>query len=781
MGNLSNINNKFIVVDDGNVLIGATSTYPQGNNTILKLYSPSIPRFYLQNTTTGSNVTDGSQFYVSSSDLYITNSESADIILSTGATPRMTIDSSGNVGIGETNPENDNKLHIKYSEANVTPLSSSPLVVERNDVCLIQTLTSNASDAGILFGDGDDNDVGGLFYLHGSDAMTFRTNTSEKMRINSDGVLLVGGTDSPSTSWKGTAVFGQQGTKKVIIGYLSAFSENVVGGHNSALNAWDSLTLAATDFKFRTGSGATNTSMVLESSGNVGIGQTSIPSTVLLDLKEPDAGSDLIIGLTAGTGARAQIRSEAQSDNTSAELSFHTVTGSSTSERMRIDSSGVITMTRSPFFPAASLDDVTTLKLENKSQSFGGSAAGIQLNAGDGDTIGSIFSRADGNNNTEEALFITTNTDNPIIFGTNTGTTSVMSNERMRITFGTGAGEGSTMINYTNYNIQTYGSGAYSGKLIVKAHTTTPNAAITCLNGNVGGDNPVFINFVNEFVANQYNYLARIAAAPENTWTGTASTRNASLNFYTNNAGTSSERMRIDSSGHIYQGAIGETANKYYYFQNSTTADAGLVFKDNVSTTSGYLTYNHGQDAMKFGINGSERMRITSGGNLHFGFVSFSSMGVVNTGTRLTSNGESNVVARNTNGSVWNFYSGSGFSGSISVSGASTSYNTSSDYRLKENVVELTGALDRVNQLRPSRFNFIANADKTVDGFLAHEVQEIVPEAVTGEKDAVDEEGNPEYQGIDQSKLVPLLVGAIKELKADNDSLRARIETLENN
>ena len=64
------------------------------------------------------------------------------------------------------------------------------------------------------------------------------------------------------------------------------------------------------------------------------------------------------------------------------------------------------------------------------------------------------------------------------------------------------------MINYTNSNIETYGSGAYSGKLIVKAHTTTPNAAITCLNGNVGGDNPVFINFVNEFVANQYNYLA---------------------------------------------------------------------------------------------------------------------------------------------------------------------------------------------------------------------------------------------------------------------------------
>ena len=84
------------------------------------------------------------------------------------------------------------------------------------------------------------------------------------------------------------------------------------------------------------------------------------------------------------------------------------------------------------------------------------------------------------------------------------------------------------------------------------------------------------------------------------------------MKFFTSTA----ERMRIDSSGHIYQGTVGETANKYYYFQNSTTADAGLVFKDNASTNSGFLTYNHGDDAMKFGVTGSERMRITSGGNI---------------------------------------------------------------------------------------------------------------------------------------------------------------------
>ena len=80
-----------------------------------------------------------------------------------------------------------------------------------------------------------------------------------------------------------------------------------------------------------------------------------------------------------------------------------------------------------------------------------------------------------------------------------------------------------------------------------------------------------------------------------------------------------------------------------------------------------------------------------------------------------------------------------------------------------------------IQQLKPKRFNFISNTETTVDGFIAHEVQNIIPEAVLGEKDAVDEDGNPEFQGIDQSKIVPLLVGAIKELKAEIENLKLQI------
>jgi len=93
---------------------------------------------------------------------------------------------------------------------------------------------------------------------------------------------------------------------------------------------------------------------------------------------------------------------------------------------------------------------------------------------------------------------------------------------------------------------------------------------------------------------------------------------------------------------------------------------------------------------------------------------------------------------------------------------------------MKENVVALSGATDRLKQLNPSRFNFIVDADTTVDGFLAHEVQAVVPEAVTGTKDAVDADGNPEYQGIDQSKLVPLLVATIQELEARIAALESK-------
>jgi hypothetical protein len=118
--------------------------------------------------------------------------------------------------------------------------------------------------------------------------------------------------------------------------------------------------------------------------------------------------------------------------------------------------------------------------------------------------------------------------------------------------------------------------------------------------------------------------------------------------------------------------------------------------------------------------------------------------------------------------------------GNIRINASSTSYNTSSDYRLKEAVVDMTGAIDRVKQLAPKRFNFIADPDDTtVDGFLAHEAQSVVPEAVSGTHNEVDADGNAVMQGIDQSKLVPLLTGALQEAIAKIETLETKVAALE--
>jgi hypothetical protein len=116
--------------------------------------------------------------------------------------------------------------------------------------------------------------------------------------------------------------------------------------------------------------------------------------------------------------------------------------------------------------------------------------------------------------------------------------------------------------------------------------------------------------------------------------------------------------------------------------------------------------------------------------------------------------------------------------GSISCTTSATAFNTTSDYRLKENIAPMTGGLDKVALLKPVTYTW-KDGGESAEGFIAHELAEVCPHAVTGEKDAVDEDGNPKYQGIDVSFLVATLTAAIQEQQVIINELKSRIETLE--
>ena len=123
------------------------------------------------------------------------------------------------------------------------------------------------------------------------------------------------------------------------------------------------------------------------------------------------------------------------------------------------------------------------------------------------------------------------------------------------------------------------------------------------------------------------------------------------------------------------------------------------------------------------------------------------------------------------------FQNGNGQVGRIYTSGSATTYSTSSDYRLKENIVPMTGALDKVAQLNPVTFTWKVDGTDG-QGFIAHELQEVVPDCVGGTKDAVDAEGNPVYQDVDTSFLVATLTAAIQELKSELDTVKTELATL---
>jgi hypothetical protein len=260
----------------------------------------------------------------------------------------------------------------------------------------------------------------------------------------------------------------------------------------------------------------------------------------------------------------------------------------------------------------------------------------------------------------------------------------------------------------------------------------------------------------------------------------------------TNNA----ERLRIDSSGNVGIGAAATAGNVNANSTRVTIAgsNAGTFGGEfiaagaasTISIASGSTVsyvWNNENFPMVFATNATERMRIDASGNLLVGKTAF---GIAAQGFQTAAAGQSaftadagqvalyinHVSPSGTQTAVEFRYGASTTVGNITLTSTATTYATSSDYRLKEDVQPMVGASDRLMALKPVNFAWKVNGSR-VDGFIAHEAQEVVPEAVTGEKDG------EEMQAIDHSKLVPLLTAALQEALTKIEALEARLNALE--
>jgi hypothetical protein len=435
---------------------------------------------------------------------------------------------------------------------------------------------------------------------------------------------------------------------------------------------------------------------------------------------------------TTYTGGIAAIRVARRGATDASDMMFFTApNGNTPQEKLRITSTGNVGIGSATISqPSAG---ATTLRIVGTETTKGGA---IYLDSSNSSVSSYIYP-----DNTS-GLGINTFTAHPIVFRT----TDI---ERMRITSAGVVGIGTSTLPY--------------GMVTIKSNSATSYAGLN-----------VFANSNNNFIA--LNHTGSVGIIETESFTGGGFTPIA---FVTGGG----ERMRITTGGFVgiatsnpdlFQPAarnlvVGSgTGNNGLTIFSGNTFACSIHFADAQTTGAasyaGYINYEHNTDSMQFGTNSTERMRITSDAKVLMGTTTYGGVG------NSFDNGGGIIVNYSGVGfrALLEFKNGNGTIGSITATGLVTTYNTTSDYRLKQDYKNFNG-LNLISKIKT--YDYEWKLDKSrMYGVIAHELQQVLPYAVQGEKDG------EKMQGVDYSKIVPILIKAIQEQQAQIEELKAKIK-----
>jgi hypothetical protein len=687
---------------------------------------------------------------------------------------RMRVTSAGNVGIGTSSP--GVKLDVIGDIRSFGSGSSNAMLIGGTaDGALLQLNRGGSASQNAFISQYQ----GSLFIKNldsGDFVFTNTTSDTERMRITSAGNVSIA-TGNLTFSATGQRITGDM--SNATIANRMAFQTSTTNGSTtimalpngtgvnsqlllrSSSSAVDDsfgqvVLVGGSEFRIATGASGTGTSLPLtmstsgvermriDTSGNVGIGSSSISNPNKLDVVASNADQRIAMR-TQDTSGQATV--EAQVNNYWTGLTF---TGTAITQ---YDSAATGTTV------GLSNANLGALRFQN------GSNALIYTNGG-----------------------------TPIVFGTT-------NTERMRITpagevgIGTSSTTAALTVSAATTSvfqaINTATPSTSAGAGIVGYTDGTPTAADQRLGfylfGSRGG------------VGGTYN-SAGMQGFTSQAWT-LGSAQGSYLTFATtpSNSATRAEAMRITSAGNVGIGTTGPIytldVNGNGRFNNTGAGGGFARFGNNldgnlgsigVPFNSAVLTISNevgGGFPIGFNTAGAERMRIDGGGSVLVGttsnnFASSNHRVVIAADSSVANPFGINNLQSGTGSSNCVFFGRNGtFTGGITNTGSNTAYNTSSDHRLKENVQPMQNALGVVAQLKPVTYNWKIDGSAG-QGFIAHELQAVIPDAVTGEKDAVDKDGKPKYQGVDTSFLVATLTAAIQEQQKMIEELKQEVAKL---